>query len=394
MANLLLLGAGYGGIHTAIGLEKAGQPFTILNKHDYHTFTTLLHEPAGGRNEFDHYAVALGEVLRSERSQLQQATVTRIDPTAQVVETTAGRYDYDVLVVALGNAPEYFGIPGLAEHALVLRSLESARQIRAQIEQSFADWHKDRDPAKLRIVVGGAGLTGVELCGELAEWMPELCNHYGVPLADVELINLEAAPTILPMLDPQLQQTAAEVLRAKGVRLRTSTAIVQVAAGRVELKGGETIHAQTIIWTGGVRANPLLAAAGFEVDARGRAKVRDTLQAVDHDNVFIIGDSACFIEADGKPLPPTGQAASQMGDHAARNVVRYLQGQPLLPFHFTNMGTLASLGSELGVGTVKGVKTKGVPANLMKEASKLKYLFSLGGLRMVHLKRGQLQRKS
>jgi NADH dehydrogenase len=393
MAKIVILGAGYGGLMTAVHLEKSGQPFTLINKHDDHQFTTLLHEPAGGRNEFEEYSVKLRDVLRHESSQIEKDAVTALKPKENLVVTEKGQYAYDYLVVALGNAPEYFGIPGMKERALVLRSLETARQIHDHIEQVFSSYREDQDDSKLRIVVGGAGLTGVELCGELAEWLPELTGKYGIPLAKVELLNIEAAPTILPMLPEELREAAKGALRKKGVKLLTGVAITKVNENQVELKTGEVIDAKTIIWTGGVRANPLIAEAGFETDPKGRAVVNQFLQSVDYSNVFVIGDSASFTGEDGRPLPPTGQAASQMGEHAAKNLLNILQNRPLEPFRFHYMGTLASIGHEFGVGHVKGLKTVGVSASLMKEAAKVKYLWNLGGLRLVSLKRGQLKRK-
>ncbi|MGZ4163479.1 MAG: NAD(P)/FAD-dependent oxidoreductase, partial [Tumebacillaceae bacterium] len=296
-------------------------------------------------------------------------------------------------VVALGNAPEYFGIPGMQENALVLRSLETSKQIHEHIEKQFASFKEDGDERKLKIIVGGAGLTGIELCGELAETLPELAMYYDLPLEKVELINLEAAPTILPMLDEKLRERATDILDSKGVQLRTGTAIVKVNPNQVELKTGETLDAMTIIWTGGVRANPLIKEAGFETDNKGRAKVNEFLQSVDFANVFVIGDSAWFIGPDGKPLAPTAQAAEQMGTHLVTNLLSHIKGQSMVPFTFNNLGTLASLGQELGVGSVKGMATTGVPASLMKEATKVKYLWHLGGMRMLSKKRGQLRRR-
>ncbi|MBL0388402.1 NAD(P)/FAD-dependent oxidoreductase [Tumebacillus sp. ITR2] len=393
MANIVILGAGYGGMATAVALERSGQPFTLINKHEYHYFTTLLHEPAGGRNTFDEYSVPLREVLRRPSSEILKATVQELRPQDSKVITNQGELPYDYLVIALGNAPEYFGIPGMQENALVLRSLDTARQLHEHIEKTFASWHEDQDDAKLRVLIGGAGLTGIELCGELAEWLPELAAQYNLPLDKIQLINLEAAPSILPMLDEGLREEAQRVLESKGVQLRTGTAIVKVNPNQVELKSGETLDAKTIVWTGGVRANPLIKEAGFEVDPKGRAKVNEFCQSVNFENVFVIGDSAWFTGEDGKPLPPTGQAAEQMGNRVAENLQAIESGLPMQPFHFNNLGTLASLGHEVGVGSVKGVRTKGVPAALMKEGSKAKYLWHLGGLRMLSQKRGQFKRK-
>lgn len=392
MAKILVLGAGYGGMAASVRLQKTHVPFTIVNKHSYHYFTTLLHEPAGGRNDFDPYYVEISEVLRGPEATIVKDVITAIKPDEKKVIGKCGEYTYDYMVFALGNAPEFFGIPGLKEHSLLLRSLETAKEIRSHIENMFAAYAVDKDPARLRIVVGGAGLTGVELCGELAEYLPHLAGKYRIPESKIELINLEAAPTILPMLDQRLQQTALHVLTQKGVQVRTGEKIVRVGEHEVELATGEKISAQTIIWTGGVRANPLLAEAGFDCDPRGRAKVNEFLQSVDDPDVFVIGDSACFTGEDGRPLPPTAQLASQMGEHVAENIRALLNGQPMKPFVFNYMGTLASIGSEVGVGNIKGFKTRGVTASLMKEASKAKWLINLGGFSLLARKNRQFTR--
>ncbi|MFC4766328.1 NAD(P)/FAD-dependent oxidoreductase [Effusibacillus consociatus] len=389
MSKVLILGAGYGGLAAAVKMQKAKIPFTIVNKHSYHYFTTLLHEPAGGRNDFEPYSVELSEVLKGPEATIVKDEIKGIKPAEKKVIGKNGEHSYDYLIYALGNAPEFFGIPGLQEHSLLLRSLETAKEIRSHIEENFAAYAADKDPSRLRIVVGGAGLTGVELCGELAEYLPHLASKYRVPDNKIELINLEAAPTILPMLDQRLQETALEVLTNKGVQVRTNEKIVRVGENEVELATGEKINARTIIWTGGVRANPLLSEAGFDCDPRGRAKVNEFLQSVDYPDIFVIGDSSCFIGEDGRPLPPTAQLAGQMGDHVVDNLQALMKGEPMKKFVFNYMGTLASIGAEVGVGNVKGFRAKGVTASLMKEASKAKWLINLGGLSLLAKKNKQ-----
>ncbi|GIM47343.1 NADH dehydrogenase [Collibacillus ludicampi] len=393
MTKIVVLGAGYAGIACGVRLQKLDIPFTLINKHRYHYFTTLLHELAGGRNDAEEYYVDLEDVLNEDQATIIQDVVTALRPQENKIITEKSEYEYDYLVFALGNAPEFFGIPGLKEHALLLRSLDTAKEIREHVEEQFLLYNQDQDSTRLRIIVGGAGLTGIELVGELAEWLPQLTAAYRVPSHQVEVINIEAAPVILPMLDKSLQETAMNVLTKKGIKIRTGEKITRVGEHVVELASGETIEAKTIIWTGGVRANPLLAEAGFETDPRGRAKVNEYLQSVDYENVFVLGDSSCFIGPDGKPLPPTGQLASQMGEHCAKNLNALLRHQELRPFEFHYMGTLASLGSEVGVGNIKGFKTSGVPAGFLKEMTKVKYLYNLGGLRMVAKKRGQFMHR-
>jgi len=390
MGKILILGAGYAGMLTATHLEKISEPFTLVNKNRYHYMTTLLHEAAGGRAQPMNYAIPISDVLKRDTSEFVVDEVTAIDREARVVYGQSGQWSYDYLVFTLGWIPEYFGIPGLKEHSLVIMSLASAANIRHHIEQEFAAYVADHDERHLRIVVGGAGLTGIELVGELTDWLPKLCLQHGVDKSLVDLQNIEAMPTVLPTVAPDLREIAVRTLTEKGARLRINTKIAKVDAGVVYLDGGEQVEAGTIIWTGGVRANPLLEKAGFTTDRRGRARVNTYLQSVDDSHVFIGGDSAWFEAEEGKPLPPTAQVATQMGPVLAANVSSAVYGQQLKPFHASLKGTLASLGHEVGVGDLNGLHVTGVVAGLAKEATKVKYLWELGGVRMAANKSGKM----
>jgi len=382
--KVLILGAGYAGMMTASQLERISEPFTLINKNPYHYFTTLLHEAAGGRAEPINYCVPLSDVLRKPSSQIVVDEVVSIDRERRVAMLKSGQErSFDWLVITLGWVPEYFGVPGLGEHSLVLSSLDAAIQIREHIEGQLKAYMDDDDLRHLRIVVGGAGLTGIELLGELLDWIPELCLKYGIDRQLIELQSIEASPTILPQVSESLRQRAVVTLARKGAKLRTNTRIVQVTRGVVHLDDNETVEAGTIIWTGGVRANPILANAGFTVDRRGRAKVNEYLQSVDDDHVFIAGDSSWCDGEDGRAMPPTAQVAAQMGHVLGDNVRSAVHGQPMKPFRAHLMGTLASLGREVGVGNVMGMPVRGMIAGMFKEGSKVKYLWELGGLRLV-----------
>ncbi|MCL6452472.1 MAG: NAD(P)/FAD-dependent oxidoreductase [Alicyclobacillus sp.] len=381
MAKILILGAGYSGMTAAAALDRNSEPFTLINNNAYHYFTTLLHEAAGGRRPPMYYTVPIADVLRKPTSTFVQDEVVSIDREKKIVHCKGSDHSYDYLVCTIGWVPEYFGIPGMQEHSLVIRNVDTCIEIRQHIEQQFQQYVQDHDVRHLRIVVGGAGLTGIELLGELLDWIPKLCLQYGIDRSLVDVQNIEAMPTILPQVSEDLRAVAYNRLTELGAKLRTNTKLVRVEAGVVHLDGDEQVEAGTIIWTGGVRANPILTEAGFTVDRRGRAKVNEFLQSVDDDHVFIGGDCA-WAEEDGKPIPPTAQAATQMGPLLAHNVTSVIHGQRMKPFHFHNLGTLASLGPDVGVGVMMNVPVKGVVGGLAKEGSKLKYLYQLGGLRL------------
>ncbi|WDL96321.1 NAD(P)/FAD-dependent oxidoreductase [Alicyclobacillus sp. ALC3] len=388
--NILILGAGYAGMLTATRLERLSAPFTMVNKKPYHYFTTLLHEAAGGRGNPTDYTVPIEKVFHKQTSQLVVDEVTSIDRGARTVTGKSGTYEYEYLVIALGWVPEYFGIPGLAEHSLQLSSVDAAAHIRQHIENEFKSYLQDRDLTHLRIAVGGAGLTGIELVGELLDWVPKLCVELGIDRHLVDVQNIEAMPNILPQVSPDLREVAKLTLSERGAKLRTNTKIVKVEAGAVYVEGDEPVQAGTIIWTGGVRANPILAESGFTVDRRGKAQVNAYLQSVDDDHIFVGGDSAGFQDEHGKPVPPTAQTASQMGKLIADNVTALMHGQPLKGFEYKSKGTLASLGPEVGVGDAFGIPVRGVVAGLAKEATKVEHLWELGGIRLIADKSGDV----
>jgi len=293
------------------------------------------------------------------------------------------------LIRAPGSEPEYFGIPGLAEHALTLHSLNGARLIHTHIASTLARYKAEPEQDQLlTFVIGGAGFTGVELATELADWLPELARRYDIPLRETKIINIEAAPCVLPGNDEFLCQQAAEIMVAKGIELITQDPIDHVEPGLVCLKSGRTIPTGTIIWTGGVRGNRVVEDSGFPVQ-RGRTPVDTFNRAQGMENIFVIGDCSLPLSPDGKPLPPTAQVALQQAEHMAASLVALLKGQPLQPFRFINRGVVASLGRRYAVGKVRKYRASGLVAHLLKEAVAIRYLYKLGGLPLV-IKKGLL----
>lgn len=373
----------------AVRLQKHHIPFTLVNKHDYHYFKTLLHEAAGGRQDVQTYAIALTDVLDQPTSTVVKDVVTAIDYENAQVRGEHSSYSYDTLIVALGSQTSYFDIPGLHEHGLVLNSLEGAKRIREHIEHTFLAYQTQHDASMLRVVIGGGGLTGVELAGELADYLPHLLKRYKIPVNDYELALVHAHDEILPGVDEQLRKVAAEKLATRGVKLVLGRHVIAASDGSISLTGGLTMETRTFIWTGGVEASPLVRASRFSVDSRGRARVDAYLQSEDDPRVYIIGDAARFESPAGEVLPPTGQVAEQMGDHAARNLIHLLHNETMEPFEFHNRGLVASLGPKYGVAEVGHHHARGLAALMLKDGSKMKYLMHLGGPQVLFEKRKQ-----
>ncbi|MBP1933852.1 NAD(P)/FAD-dependent oxidoreductase [Ammoniphilus resinae] len=393
--RIVILGAGYGGMMTATRLQKMlnynEAEVTLVNKHDYHYLTTWLHEPAAGTLDAERCQIEIESVIDTNRINFVKGTAESIDPNAKSVKLTDGQtLEYDYLVVGLGADPETFGIQGLKEYALGIRSINSVRLIKEHIEYMFAKYRSEPDKLEyLTIIVGGAGFTGIEFVGELGDRIPELCNQFDIDPSLVKIYSIEAAPTALPGFDPELVEYAMNILERKGVTFKINTPIKECNPDGVILATGEEIKAGTIVWTGGVRGNAIVENSGFET-MRGRVKVDDFLRAPGHDNVFILGDCALIInEETNRPYPPTAQIAMQQGQTCAENLTSLIRGGELKKFTPEIKGTVASLGKGEAMGIVGSKKIYGSTASVMKKVIDNRYLYLLGGMGLL-LKKSKL----
>ncbi|MBB4075425.1 NADH dehydrogenase [Anoxybacillus voinovskiensis] len=396
--NVVILGAGYGGLMTTVRLQKLvgvnEANITLVNKYDYHYETTWLHEASAGTLHHDRVRYPITDVIDRNKVQFVQDTVVKIIPQEQRVLLEKGELSYDYLVVALGFESETFGIKGLKEYAFSIANINAARQIREHIEYQFATYNTEieKREERLTIVVGGAGFTGIEFLGELVNRVPELCREYDIDPKKVRIICVEAAPTALPGFDPELVEYAVGVLERKGVEFRIGTAIKECTPeGIIVAKGDETeeIKAGTVVWAAGVRGSYVIDESGFE-EMRGRVKVDPFLRAPGYDNVFIVGDCSLMInEETNRPYPPTAQIAMQQGELCAKNLAVLIRQQgELQPFKPDIKGTVCSLGHDDAIGVVFGKKMWGSKASFMKKMVDNRALYLIGGPSLV-VKKGK-----
>ncbi|MFC4323494.1 NAD(P)/FAD-dependent oxidoreductase [Litchfieldia salsa] len=396
--KIVILGAGYGGLMTATRLQKSlgvnEAEITLINKNDYHYETTWLHEASAGTLHHDRARYKVETVIDRSKVKFVKGTVTGIDKENKVVNLVEGDYQYDFLVFALGAESETFGIKGLKEHAFSISNINSARQIREHIDYQFATYatEEEKREDRLTIVVGGAGFTGIEFLGELANRIPELCKEYDVDHNSVRVICVEAAPTALPGFDPELVDYAVNHLTSRGIEFKIGTAIKEATETGIIVGKDEDIEeikAATVVWAAGVRGSSLIEAAGFEA-MRGRVKVDSNLRAPGQDDVFIIGDSSLVINEEvNRPYPPTAQIAMQQGETCAKNLTVLVRGQGELEDFTPDLkGTVCSLGEHDAIGVVFGKKVTGSTASFMKKMVDNRALFMIGGPSLV-LKKGK-----
>ena len=372
--RIVILGGGFAGLYTALNLQKQlrGQrdvEITLVSRQNYFLMTPLLFEAGSGVLEPRHAVNPLRPMFDAAR--FVEAEITGVDFDRRVVLTKLVHLEpleipYNHLVIALGGVTNTRIVPG-AERAMTFKTLADAIALRNHAiqccERADVDTHPEHKRALLTFVVIGAGLVGSELMGELHEFLHNVRRHYrNISPEEMHFELIEAGPRIMPEMDEDLARYATEVYRRRGIRVREGTPVAGIEPGRVALPGGEVIASQTVVVATGVAPNPLVAELNIEKDRKGRVAVEATMRVRGRDDVWALGDCAAIPDPSGKPYPPLAQHAIREARVLARNVVASIRGQPLQPFVYETLGTLAALGRYKGVGRVMGVKLRGFPA--------------------------------
>ncbi|HEX5506787.1 MAG TPA: NAD(P)/FAD-dependent oxidoreductase [Thermomicrobiales bacterium] len=388
--NIVIAGAGYAGLHAALRLaprlaDRPDATLTLIDRHDYHQVLTELPRVAAGVRPAQDVRVPLAEVL-DRNVRFIRADIAGFDFAAREVRTAAGPTPYWRLLLALGSKPNDFGIPGLAERALTLYSVDDAKRVLAAVDAGVLAAANTADPAerrrRLTVIIGGAGATGVELAGELAERLPAVARRHDLPPEDCTVVLIDAGPSILAGSSPGLVARARRTLRELGVEIHTNSLIARVTERGFVLKSGEVFEGGVIVWAGGVIAPDVIAGSGLPVGHNGRVKVDRFLRALDHPEVYVAGDVASVVNPDtGRALPPMAQIAIAEGDTAATNLLAELDGGELEPFTFRDKGFVVSVGGRSGVADVAGRTFGGRAAHILKDAIEWEYRQSVKHLR-------------
>jgi NADH:ubiquinone reductase (H+-translocating) len=366
--HVVIVGGGFAGLFAARELARASVKATLIDRRNYHLFQPLLYQVATAGLSAPDISAPLRHIFRAQANvEVLLARVEGIDPSAREVRLDGGeRLRYDYLIVGAGATHSYFGHDEWARVAPGLKTLEDALGIRRRLLIAFERAERETDPqvrdALLSFVIVGAGPTGVELAGTLAEIARHtLRNDFrriDPRAAKVRLI--EAGPRVLAGFPDDLSRKAHAQLEKLGVEVLVGKAVEAIDEEGVQI-AGERIAARTVLWAAGVGASPLARDLGVPLDKAGRVLVQPDLRVPGHAEVFVAGDLAS-LQQDGHPVPGVAAAAKQMGAYAGRAIRAELDGKKLPPFRYKDIGTLATIGRRAAVVNLPRFKLSGYPA--------------------------------
>ncbi len=370
--RILILGAGFGGVYTYKHLHTLFHgvkdvEIVIVSEHNYFLFTPFLHEIATGGISPEHALEPLRKLFPCCQTKLILARVEQLLPNQKLVITSAGPIDYDYCVAALGGTTNYFNVRGASEHAFGLKSLSDALRLKKHYVRLFerAMMHENSEERKrlLRICIVGGGPTGVELAAEMAEFVYDtfrkLYSSYRIT-ESAEIMLLHRDAELIPQFSREFRRQALRVLRSKGVTVRLETSVGEVASDHIILGSGERIDTATTVWVAGVSPYEVNPSSGLTCDSFGRMNVRSTLQHVDFDSLFALGDCACFTnKGEDKPVPALAQVAVKQASIVAQNIYRHMHIKPLKTFFYKPSGILISLGRWMAFAEIGPFKFSG-----------------------------------
>lgn len=349
--EVVIVGAGFGGLACARKLRKSGSfRVTLIDRNPYQLFSPLLYQVATASLPEDDIAFPVRTAYREVH--FIRAEVTNIDTAGKVITLSNGKtLSYDDLILAVGSEGTTFGIPGVAEHTLQMKSVVDARAIRTSLLRNYESVEDGILPIEsLNVVIVGGGPTGVELAGAVRELQGEIKREFEhlAPKATVTL--LEAGPRLLPSFQPSSSEHARKVLTKMGVNVRLDAAVVEATPTSLKLKDGTELVAGTRIWAAGVVAPPRWKVLG-DTERGNRIKVNPFLQL--NDSTWVVGDIASFAGADGRPLPMIAPVAIQQGRHVARQLIRRERGESFEEFTYRDKGQMATIGRRKAVVEVR-----------------------------------------
>ena len=349
--RVVIVGAGFGGLAAARKLsQQKDVNVTVVDKHPYQLFSPLLYQVATGGLPEDDIAYPVRAAIPGVS--FRKGEVTKVNSNSKsIILADQSTIEYDHLVLATGSTGTTFGVPGVQENALQMKSILEARIIKKQLLGMYEEVEAGHKPKEsLKVVVIGAGPTGVEVSGAVAELQKSMKHEFPniYKMASVTLV--EAGPRVLPMFHEKSSKHAQSELEEIGVSVKTNSAVDRMYETDVHLKSGEILSGGTLIWAAGVAAYQTWTSLG-ETDRSNRIKIDENLQT--SAGIFVIGDGA-HLQFKGNPLPMIAPVALQMGKHVAKQIISLKNNKPLTPFKYTDKGQMATIGRRRAVVEMPG----------------------------------------
>jgi NADH dehydrogenase len=360
--KVVILGAGFGGLTTAKALAKDAD-VTVVDRHNFQTFLPLLYQVATAGLAADHVAHPVRGALRKSGVKFRMGSPISVDHKNKTVKLDSSEtLEFDHLVVALGSATADFGVKGVMENALGMKSVHEAIGIRAEVMRRFEDLCRFEDQTRLSLSVVGGGPTGVEMAGALAELKKGPLNNDEANAAKhIDIYLIEAGPRILPAFSEKLSARAKRDLEKLGVKVLLNTAVQEVKPRQILIKNADPVPSEVTIWAAGVKGEPTGALLNLPLEGT-RISVAQNLQVSHYPNIWAIGDISGAKGADGRFLPMVAPVAMQQGRWVAKQIMRASRGQVLQDFKYLDKGSMATIGRHKAVVQFKGIQIAGIPA--------------------------------
>ncbi len=379
--RVVILGAGFGGLNAAMSLRRAPVDVTVIDRRNYHLFQPLLYQVATAGLSPAQIAMPIRRILsRQSNATVLMEKVEAVDTAERCVVTGNRRIAYDYLVIATGARHTYFGNDSWAEHAPGLKTIADATAIRGRILSAFERAEVTDDPALRRslmtFVVVGGGPTGVELAGAIAELARKTVvrDFRRIDASSARVVLVEAGERILPAMPPCLSTKAQRQLESLGAEVVLGNAVAACDDSGVRLADGTEIGSACVLWAAGVMASRAAKWIGAPADRAGRVQVGERLNPPGHDEIFVIGDTACVTDEAGHPVPGVAPAAKQMGHYAARAILDRMAGRSSAPFRYRDYGKLATIGRKAAVADFGRARLSGYAAWLVWNFAHLWFL--------------------
>jgi NADH dehydrogenase len=357
--RVVILGAGFGGLGAAKALAGKAD-VTVVDRHNFQTFLPLLYQVSTAGLAADHVVHPVRGALRDTGVQFRMGSPISVDHKNKTVKLDSSEVlEFDHLIVALGSSTADFGVPGVVEHGLGMKSVHEAISIRAEVMRRFEDLCRFEDDTRLSIAVVGGGPTGVEMAGALAELKRGPLKNDMAHAADhMDIYLIEAGPRILPMFSEKLSARAESDLHKLGVFVKTNTAVREIKPRQIILKEGEPIPAEVTIWAAGVKGEPTAGLLNLPIVGT-RIDTDENLEVNHYPNIWAIGDINGTKGADGRFLPMVAPVALQQGKWVAKQILRKVAGKPLLPFKYLDKGSMATIGRHKAIVEFRGLRMTG-----------------------------------